>query len=162
MSGVIHDIRNIEQFIFAEVRCIDERRWDDWLALFDAGGDYWIPLCSEDEKPGINLSIVYEDLVKLKLRCSRYSHPLMHAQNPPSKTCHMISCVMLDRVNKQGDEYEISANFTMREYRLDRSIDWVGTFQYHLLKKAVDFHIKRKKVLLVDAGTQMETIQVLF
>lgn len=162
MQAVDCELRELEQFIFAEVRCIDERRWIDWLDLFDVDGDYWVPLCLEDKEPGSNLSIIYEDRAKLELRCRRYAHPAIHAQIPPSTSSHVVSNVMLDRLNSGACEYELHARFTMHEYRLDKRVDWAGAFQYILRKKQNGYKIKRKKVLLIDTDSQMETIQVPF
>lgn len=155
-------VQEFEQFIFGEVRCIDERRWDDWLALFDEDGDYWIPLSPDDENPNESLSIAYEDRTKLALRCRRYSHPLAHSQIPVSRTSHMVSNVMLDDSDDKADEYRIYAQFTMREYRQNKRVDWDGTFFYQLRKNGDSFKIKRKTILLVDSDAELETIHVPF
>ena len=38
------DTRPFERFLFHEARLLDERRFDDWLALFAPDGWYWVPL----------------------------------------------------------------------------------------------------------------------
>ncbi len=160
MASATPTLQDFEQFIFNEVRCIDERQWEKWLELFDEDGDYWIPLSSEDKNPRENLSIAYEDRVKLMLRCKRYSHPQFHAQSPPSRSSHMVSNVMLDAAEDDVGEYLVHAQFTMREYRLEQRVDWAGTYSYRLRKNAESFKIKRKKVLLVDSEAILETIHV--
>ena len=46
-----------------EAICLDEQRWDDWLALFTADCEYWIPTWRHDETltadPRKELSHVY-------------------------------------------------------------------------------------------------------
>ena len=160
MSENMPALQSVEQFIFKEVRCIDEKQWDKWLELFDDDGDYWIPLSPDDKNPRENLSIAYEDRVKLSLRCHRYSHPRFHAQSPPSRTSHIVSNVMLDELNEGENHLKVYAQFSMREYRLDNRIDWVGTYHYLLRKDGETFRIKRKKVLLVDSEAELETIHV--
>jgi benzoate/toluate 1,2-dioxygenase beta subunit len=160
MSSDTPSLQSFEQFIFSEVRCIDERQWDKWLDLFDEDGDYWIPLSPEDENPYENLSIAYEDRSKLSLRCKRYAHPQHHAQSPPSRTCHIVSNVMLDAADNNTGEYNIYAQFTMREYRLEHRVDWAGTFHYRLRIDGETFKIKRKKVLLIDSEAELETMHV--
>lgn len=162
MSSSCPTLQSIEQFIFNEVRYIDEKQWDKWLDLFDEDGDYWIPLSPEDKNPLEHLSIAYEDRVKLQLRCKRYSHPQFHAQTPPSRTSHLVSNIILDEQKEEENVYKVYAQFTMREYRLGLRVDWVGSYHYFFRKHGETFKIKRKKVLLVDSEAELETIHVLF
>lgn len=162
MSADTASHQSLEQFVFNEVRCIDERRWDDWLALFDEDGDYWVPLSHKDSNPREALSIAYEDRPKLLLRCKRYSHPQFHAQTPASRTSHLVSNVMFDGIEETSGHYLLYAQFSMAEYRLKQRVDWSGSFYYRLRKDGDDFKIKRKKVLLVDSESELQTIHVPF
>lgn len=156
------DLAVFEQFVYAEVRCIDERRWDDWLKCFSDEGDYWIPLSPEDSAPGQALSILYEDKPKLRLRCERYSHPLVHSQIPPSQTSHLVSNVMLDGQDETTGQYRVTAQFIMYESRQDEMTAWTGTLKYLLVGQPDQLRIQRKKVILVNSTSQMETIQIPF
>ena len=162
MTGAITNLQEFEQFIYQEVRYIDEQSWDKWLALFSEDGDYWIPISAADQNPGECLSILYEDHYKLELRCNRYSHPLIHSQKPKSKTCHVVSNVMFDKADEKKGIYSVFANFSMREFRQESRTDWFGTFEYLLKRKEQSFEIRRKKVLLVDSEARLETINIPF
>lgn len=163
MSSIIEDMFQVQQFIYREQRCIDERRWEDWLALFSDDAEYWIPLDSREQTPGQALSIVYENKTGMELRCRRYAHPLLHAQNPPSRTSHMISNLIIDSVDHETDSYVAKAQFSMNEFRLNKEKTWSGSMSYHLKRLAEqDFKIDRKKVELIDAEGEIETINVLF
>ena len=35
---------SVQQFLFSEARLLDERRFDDWLALFSDDAIYWMPV----------------------------------------------------------------------------------------------------------------------
>lgn len=150
----------IEQFLFAEARCIDEQRWSDWLDLFDNDADYWIPLSHDDVEPGHGLSILYEDRPKLELRCRRYAHPLIHAQSPPSRCCHLVSNVSLGTVSDAGKIYTVYATFQVSEYRMNRSVHWMGSYEYQLTRSGNELKIKRKKVTLVNSEGELEAIQL--
>ena len=156
------ELRALEQFIYREVRCIDERRWDDWLALFLDDADYWVPLTAEQSDPWEHLSVMYESKVMLQLRCRRYSHSRAHSQTPPSRTSHLVSNVMLDDYDDTTGTCVATAQFQMRDFRNDSRIDWAGTFTYDLAPVDGEFRIKRKKVLLVDSEGNLETIQIPF
>ena len=43
--------REIEQFLYAEARKLDDGRYRDWLALFTEDGHYWMP-AEEDQEEG--------------------------------------------------------------------------------------------------------------
>ncbi len=156
------ELRHLEQFMFQEVRCIDEKRWDDWLALFTDEADYWVPLAPAQSDPWQHLSVMYESKAILQLRCRRYGHSRAHSQNPPSRTSHLVSNVMLDSYEDSSGDCVATAQFQMREFRDDLRIDWAGTFTYDLVLVNDEFRIKRKKVLLVDCEGSLETIHIPF
>jgi len=33
----------VTALLYREAEYVDERRWDEWLALFDPQAEYWIP-----------------------------------------------------------------------------------------------------------------------
>ena len=153
---------SIEQFIFKETLCIDEKRWDDWLSLFADDSDYWIPINPNEKSPGNTLSIMYEDKVTLQLRCARYNHPHIHSQQPPSRTSHIVSNFMFEEDSSNTNLLAVRAQFHMCEYRQERRIDWDGALIYFLQSQEDAYLIKRKKVLLVDAQAALETIHIPF
>ena len=34
---------SVERFIYRQAEILDEKQWDDWLALFAEDGHYWMP-----------------------------------------------------------------------------------------------------------------------
>jgi len=68
----------LEQFLFYEARCIDEKCWDDWLSLYLEEAIYWIPTDRDQIDPLQQASIVYEDKATLRLRVQRMTHPQAH------------------------------------------------------------------------------------
>ena len=55
-------VREIEEFLYHEARLLDDRQFEDWMALFAKDGVYWIPAMPEQEDPLGEASIAYEDL----------------------------------------------------------------------------------------------------
>ena len=41
----------LEAFVLAEARLLDERRFSDWLALFAEDGVYWVPTNPRQASP---------------------------------------------------------------------------------------------------------------
>ena len=50
-----------EQFLYRQAEILDDRIWDDWLALFTADGHYWMPATPEQTEGEGQPNIFYED-----------------------------------------------------------------------------------------------------
>ena len=74
-----------EEFVVHEAELIDDRRWDDWLALFAPDGRYWIPLqgAAQVDADSHN-ALALEDRLLLELRVKRLHSPRAHSQHPAS------------------------------------------------------------------------------
>ena len=109
-----------ELFIVRELRLIDERRFDEWLALFTPDCLYWLPIVEGD--PAVEPSLVYDDFKRLKERLYRItaSPP---AQAPGSRTLHNVSNV---DVVEAGDMTRVACNLTVFELRpaIPSRLDW--------------------------------------
>ncbi len=74
--------RAVEQFLYRQADILDERAWDDWLALFIEDGHYWMPV-SEDQTVADGVpNIFYEDLDLMRVRIKRVNHPHAWSQQP--------------------------------------------------------------------------------
>ena len=74
--------QEIESFLIAEARLLDERRWDEWLALFTDDGWYWVPLEEGQANPREVVSLIYDDRRLLETRSRRLAEAALHAQTP--------------------------------------------------------------------------------
>ena len=72
--------RAVEQFLYRQAEILDEKQWDDWLALFTEDGHYWMP-ANEDDTTGHRVpAIFWEDHDIMTMRIRRNSHPRAHSQ----------------------------------------------------------------------------------
>jgi 3-phenylpropionate/cinnamic acid dioxygenase small subunit len=90
------DLCEIEQFLYLEARLMDEKRWDEWQALFTEEGEYWIPATRGQPDPLNHVSIIYEKSLLRAVRLKRYSHPNALSLQPMPYSVHTVSNVMLD------------------------------------------------------------------
>ncbi|MBI3975363.1 MAG: aromatic-ring-hydroxylating dioxygenase subunit beta [Armatimonadetes bacterium] len=81
-----------ERFLFAEARLLDERRFDEWEALFTDDGVYLVPIDPAKE-PSRSISIIYDDRRRLGERVFRQMKTPVLDQNPPSRTIRFVSNV---------------------------------------------------------------------
>ncbi len=83
----------VEEFLLREARLLDDGRFEDWLALFDEDGLYWIPgLPGQTDRLGA-VSIVHEDRTVLRMRVRRLGHPRAWSLMPLPRTVHMLGGV---------------------------------------------------------------------
>ncbi len=61
----------IETFLISEARILDERRWNDWLALFTEQAWYWVPIEEGQSDPKTTISLMYDDRRLLETRVRR-------------------------------------------------------------------------------------------
>src|ERR1700686_34537 len=57
------DRQTIEDFLYAEARCLDEKDWDGWLAHYTKDAVFWMPAWDDDDKivedPQREISLIY-------------------------------------------------------------------------------------------------------
>ena len=46
----------VKEFLISEARLLDERRWEEWLALFAKDGWYWVPIEEKQSNPKTTIS----------------------------------------------------------------------------------------------------------
>ncbi len=115
-------IREVEQFLYREARLLDERRFDEWLQLFTDDLHYWMSgrrsrypkgskaiaildpdhyseeeLVRDDE-----LSLFDETKATLAARVARLGSGMAWAEDPPSRTRHLIMNVEVMPAEKRA------------------------------------------------------------
>src|SRR6202023_2636668 len=108
-------IREVEQLLYREARVLDERRFHEWLELFTDDVHYWMgartnryPRSSkaisilspnryveDDHTREDELSIFDETKETLSGRVARLETGMAWAEDPPSRTRHLITNIEL-------------------------------------------------------------------
>lgn len=153
---------SLEQFIFAEVRMLDEQRWDEWEALFTEDGTYWAPATQEQPDPFEHVSLIFEDSLLRKVRYERYAHPNALSLQPFPRTSHLVSNVMLDEHNVEKGTLAASARFQMHEFKRGQPAVFAGSYQYNLVTNGDGFKMKQKKATLVNCEGDLVSSNIYF
>ncbi|GLR68985.1 toluate 1,2-dioxygenase subunit beta [Acidocella aquatica] len=145
---------NIEQaqsFLYKEARYLDDKDWDNWLALYAADAQFWMPAWSEDDQittdPQTQISLIYyanrgglEDRI-FRIRTERSS-----ATMPEPRTSHNISNV---EIIAQGEgEVKLRFNWFTLSHRYKTTDTYFGTSFYTLDTSGAAPVIKAKKIVL--------------
>ena len=150
----------IESFLVAEARMLDERRWEDWLALFVEDGWYWVPLEEGQRNPRETVSLIYDDRRLLETRIRRLVEAAPHAQTPASRTSRIVANPTVEQ--EQAGEVTVRAKFQMVESRNDARRVFAGTTWHRLRRDGEGFRILWKRVDLVDCDAVHDGISVPF
>jgi p-cumate 2,3-dioxygenase beta subunit len=139
----------VEDFLYAEADLLDSWRLDEWLALFDQErGGYSMPAtdCPPDADPNTSLFLIADDMAKLRSRVEQLLSGLTWAENPKSRTRHMVNNVRL--VGQDGEALLVRANFVVFRMRFQNIDPYIGTYHYKLIPNNGTFIILDRRVVL--------------
>ncbi len=150
-NGAAHDtLREVEQFLYRQAELLDEKRWEDFIALFAADGLYWMPASPEQTTGEGVPSIFYEDRNLMTVRMKRVTHPHAWSQSPMWGTSHLVSNVAIERENPRTGELTVRSRFHMMEFRRDASRHFAGTYRHQLVPANGGYRIKLQRVDMVN------------
>jgi 3-phenylpropionate/cinnamic acid dioxygenase small subunit len=163
-------LREVEQFLYHEARLLDERRFHEWLELFTDDTRYWMPTRSnrlsheqEREVSGLNeLAYFNDNLDMLKARVDRLDSGMAWAEDPPSRTQHLVTNVQVEEAEKP-DEYEVTSLFLLYRNRLEHETDLFCGTRYDTLRR-VDGELKiaHRKIVLAQNVVMAKNLSVFF
>src|SRR5918996_4551455 len=94
--------REVEAFIFEEAALLDSWRLDDWLALFTDDARYLVPATDTPEAdPREALSIIDDDMARLRGRVERLQSRHAHREFPWSRTRRLITNVRVTETTQE-------------------------------------------------------------
>ena len=143
----------IEEFLYYEARCLDDKDWDGWLALYARNAVFWMPSWDDDdtlvEDPLREISLIYygekqglEDRV-FRIRTDRSSATSL----PVPRTSHNISNVEI--VEQSGDGFaKVRFNWFTLNFRYKTVDTYFGTSFYTIDTSKPEMQIVNKKVVL--------------
>jgi 3-phenylpropionate/cinnamic acid dioxygenase small subunit len=175
-------LRDVEQFLYREARLLDERRFHEWLELFTDDVRYWMAgrssryprsskaitvldllrrqesdLAIEDE-----LAILDETKVTLSGRIARLDTGMAWAEDPPSRTRHIIANIEV----KPGDtpsELKVYSNFIVYRTRAETEQDfYVGARQDVLRRVDGAWKIAHRKLVLDQNVLLAKNVSIFF
>ncbi|MGB0630836.1 MAG: aromatic-ring-hydroxylating dioxygenase subunit beta [Alphaproteobacteria bacterium] len=141
--------RAVEQFLFRQAEILDEKQMDDWLELFTEDGWYWMPAEEEQTEGDGQPNIFWEDRDLMLMRIARNTHPRAHSQAPHNRLNHVVSNVIIESENAEGDVI-VRSRFHCAEYFRYQIRTFSGKYR-HVLKKTPDgYRIALQRVDLVN------------
>ena len=153
--------QEIEDFLYREADLLDERRYEDWLALIADDVRYWMPMRRnvkvgeaerEFTRAGLDINWFDEGKETLTRRVKQILTGMHWAEEPVSRISHMVSNVRLIEVNPSAAEpQEVGARcrFLIYRNRVETETDILVGKREDLLRR-VDgqWQIARRKIVL--------------
>ena len=147
-------------FVYDEARLLDERRYDDWLALFSEDGFYWMPLTPGQTDPLLQVSLMYEDKLLLQVRVERLKGGRTFSQQPASRCHHLLQQPTVERRDDVAGQHTVRTAFHYIETRQDTQTLYAGWSSYELIAVQGRLRIKLKRVDLVNSDAAFGNIQL--
>ena len=175
-------IREIEQFLYREARLLDERRFHDWLGLFTDDIHYSMasranryPKTSkaiaildagryvdEDATGTDELGLFDEDIKTLAARVARLDTGMAWAEDPPSRTRHMISNIEVIP-DASSSELTVHCNFIVYRSRAEIEEDfYVGAREDRLRRVDASWKISRRRLILDQNVLTAKNLSIFF
>jgi 3-phenylpropionate/cinnamic acid dioxygenase small subunit len=175
-------IREVEQFLYREARLLDERRFHEWLELFTDDVRYWMaarrnryPKSSkaiaildpdrhveEDSTEDLELAILDENKQTLTARVARLDTGMAWAEDPPSRTRHVLANIEVER-GDAGSELEVYSNFIVYRSRSETEQDfYVGARRDVLRRVDGAWMIARRKLILDQNVLLAKNVSIFF
>jgi ethylbenzene dioxygenase beta subunit len=144
----------VQQFLFREARMLDERRWEDWLALYAPDAEYWVPMAWQQESPKDHVSLFYETVELLRMRLDRLERALSPLDWPPARTNHHLTNVTVEDGAGDGDMLIARAYLLFAEYRREEMRWYSARCTWRLRPDGGSFLIAAKRVDLLDSDQE--------
>jgi 3-phenylpropionate/cinnamic acid dioxygenase small subunit len=175
-------LREVEQFLYREARLLDERRFHEWLALFTDDVRYWmvsrisryprsskaIAVLGPDRRTDTDLdleeemAILDETKVTLEGRVARLETGMAWAEDPPSRTRHLISNIEIEP-GDAASELKVYSNFLVYRTRAESEQDlYVGARQDVLRRVDDAWKIAHRKAVLDQNVLLPKNVSVFF
>src|SRR5436190_2120339 len=153
--------QEIEEFLYYEADLLDERRYEEWLALVADDVRYWMPMrrnvkFGEEEheftRAGQDINWFDEGKETLTRRVKQILTGIHWAEEPVSRISHMVSNIRLVEVNPSVEapaEVTVKCRFLIYRNRVETETDFLVGKREDLLRR-VDgqWNIARRKIVL--------------
>ena len=153
--------QEIEEFLYREADLLDERRYEDWLALVAEDVRYWMPMRRnvkvgeaerEFTRAGQDINWFDEGKETLTRRVKQILTGMHWAEEPVSRISHMVSNVRLLEVNPSAAEpaeVAVRCRFLVYRNRVETETDILVGKREDVLRRADgQWQIARRKIVL--------------
>jgi biphenyl 2,3-dioxygenase beta subunit len=162
----------IEQFYYREAQLLDHRAYEAWFALLEKDIRYFMPLRTNrtlreskleysGDQDFAHFDETYETMYG---RIRKVTSELGWAENPPSRTRHLVSNVLINEA-AEPNSFEVSSAFILYRNRLERQGDIFAGERRDVLRRAdngLGFKIAKRTILLDQSTLLSNNLSIFF
>lgn len=168
---------DIEAFLFGEAEALDQRRYEDWLAMLADDLHYHMPIrrnvkygehdMRENTRAGRDISWFDEDKWTLGKRVAQIRTRVHWAEEPMSRVTHMVSNVLLHEVRDTEDgerEVDLSCRFMVYQNRVEYETNFFVGKRYDTVRRLVSgqWQVARRQIILDQNVLLAKNLTVFF
>jgi len=150
------------QFYIREAWLLDERKLKEWLDLFTDDVLYFMPRrknvprreAQRELTPLGDLAILEEDKRYLEMRIARLETGMAWAEDPPSRTRHLIG--NLEAAPLENGEVEARTAFLVYRSHLETDHQLLSGCRADLLRKVNGVWMVAKRTIVLDANVLLD------
>jgi benzoate/toluate 1,2-dioxygenase beta subunit len=146
-----------EDLLYREARALDERRFDDWLAMYAQDVVFWMPAWKDEtsptDDPDTELSLIYyEGKAFLEDRVWRMASGLSNASQTLARVVHLVGNVIVEPAADGAGEVVVLSAFTAHHHdpRSDRTHVFFGHYRHLFRREGDGWLITAKKITLMN------------
>ena len=149
-------------FVVGEARLLDEKRYDEWNALFTDDAIYWVPLVPNQPEGLEHTSHLHEDKLLRDLRIERLKSPRAFSQQPPTRSLHLLQTPTVEPGDAaRPDEHLVRTVFQYTESQGDELNTFFGVAWHRIVVDARGaLRLKQKRVDLINSDAALPAVQL--
>ena len=150
--------REVEALLYRQSEALDNKAWKAFIDLFAPDGMYWMPPAPHYTTWDGAPSIFAEDRDMMTVRMKRVTHPHAWSQQPEWGTNHVVSNVVVEKIDPKSGDVHVRSRFHMVELRRDELRHFAGSYRHHLKRTKDGLRIKLQRVDMVNAQAPYEYV----
>jgi 3-phenylpropionate/cinnamic acid dioxygenase small subunit len=160
----------VEQFLFDEADLLDTGQFEDWLTVMAPDIHYWMPtrtnrlLRQQSQETGTKKDAAYfdETFEHLEQRVRRLRTGMAWAEDPPSRTRHLVTNVRVRSTDIEG-QYDVECAFFVYRTRLEREMDMFVGRRNDVIRRAANafgWQVAERTILLDQATLLAKNLSI--
>ncbi|MEQ1888114.1 MAG: 3-phenylpropionate/cinnamic acid dioxygenase subunit beta [Alphaproteobacteria bacterium] len=162
----------LEQFLYAEAALLDQRRFREWYAHLADALRYRMPLTfnrlareRDHEYSRDDESFLFDETkASIHTRLKRLETGMAWAEEPPSRTRHMITNVRIE-ATAAPDNFIVHSYFYLYRTRLERQVDHLVGARTDLIRRAstpLGWEIVTRDIILDQSTVLSNNLSMFF
>lgn len=146
--------------VYREARLIDEKRFEQWYALYTDDAFYWVPLVPGQADGENHTSLMYEDKLLLRLRIERFANPRSFSLHPEVRCLHVLQRPEIETSDPQAGCWTLRTPQVYLETQGEVQHVLGAVVTHTIVSRDGALGIRLKRVDLLNCDAPLPSIQL--